>query len=95
MRWGATPQRPLKKAYEQSPQAVSKWVNEEYPKITQRARQEGAEIQWAKKPVCVPMTSVTVATRRRDRLRLFTPMPIANMVDLMYACTAAFMQQRP
>jgi transposase len=25
-RWGFTPQRPLKKAYEQSPEAVSKWV---------------------------------------------------------------------
>jgi transposase len=45
-RWGFTPQRPLKKAYEQSPLAVSKWVNEEYPKIAKRARQEGAEIQW-------------------------------------------------
>ena len=45
-RWGLTPQRPLKKAYEQSPLAVSKWVNEEYPKIAKWARQEGAEIQW-------------------------------------------------
>ena len=31
-RWGFTPQRPLKKAYEQSPEAVRQWVNEEYPK---------------------------------------------------------------
>ena len=45
-RWGFTPQRPLKKAYEQSPDAVSKWVNEEYPKIAKRAKTEGAEIQW-------------------------------------------------
>jgi transposase len=45
-RWGFTPQRPLKKAYEQSPAAVQKWVNEEYPKIAKRAKQEGAEIQW-------------------------------------------------
>jgi len=45
-RWGFTPQRPLKKAYEQSPEAVSKWVNEEYPKIAKRAKTEGAEIQW-------------------------------------------------
>jgi transposase len=44
-RWGFTPQRPLKKAYEQSPAAVSKWVNEEYPKIAAQAKQEGAEIQ--------------------------------------------------
>jgi len=45
-RWGFTPQRPLKKAYEQSPEAVAKWVNEEYPKIAKAAKAEGAEIQW-------------------------------------------------
>jgi transposase len=45
-RWGLTPQRPLKKAYEQSPEAVAKWVNEEYPKIAKRAKTKNAEIQW-------------------------------------------------
>ena len=45
-RWGFTPQRPLKKAYEQSPAAVAKWVNEEYPKIASAAKTEGAEIHW-------------------------------------------------
>ena len=45
-RWGFTPQRPLKKAYEQSPKAVAKWVNEQYTKIAAQAKQEGAEIQW-------------------------------------------------
>ncbi len=45
-RWGFTPQRPLKKADEPSPEAVAKWVNEEYPKIATAAKAEGAEIQW-------------------------------------------------
>ncbi len=45
-RWGFTPQRPLKKAYEQSPEAVRKWVSEEYPQIAKAAKTEGAEIQW-------------------------------------------------
>jgi transposase len=45
-RWGFTPQRPLQKAYEQSPTAVAQWVHEEYPKIAAAAKQEGAEIQW-------------------------------------------------
>jgi len=31
--WTFTPQRPLKKAYEQSPTAVQRWVNGVYPKI--------------------------------------------------------------
>ena len=45
-RWGFTPQKPLKRAYEQSPVAVQKWVNEEYPKIAAAAKAEGAEIHW-------------------------------------------------
>ncbi len=45
-RWGFTPQRPLKKAYEQNPAAVDTWVNQEYPKIAKAAKTEGAEIQW-------------------------------------------------
>jgi transposase len=45
-RWGYTPQKPLKKAYEQSPVAVGKWLNESYPAIAKRAKTEGAEILW-------------------------------------------------
>ena len=45
-RWGYTPQKPLKKAYEQSPVAVGKWLDEQYPEIAKRAKQEGAEIHW-------------------------------------------------
>ena len=45
-RWGFTPQKPLKKAYEQSPQAVGKWLDEQYPEIAKRAKQVGAEIHW-------------------------------------------------
>ena len=45
-RWGFTPQRPLKRAYEQKPEAVQAWLQGEYPGIEQRARAEGAEIHW-------------------------------------------------
>ncbi len=45
-RWGYTPQKPLKKAYEQSPEAVGKWLKETYPAIAKRAKTEGAEIHW-------------------------------------------------
>jgi transposase len=43
-RWGFTPQKPLTQAREQSPAAVDKWLQEDYPKIVARARAEGAEI---------------------------------------------------
>ena len=45
-RWGFTPQKPIKRAYEQSPAAVRAWLEGEYPAIEQRARSEGAEIHW-------------------------------------------------
>ena len=45
-RWGFTPQKPIKRAYEQSPQAVQAWLQGQYPAIEQRARREGGEIHW-------------------------------------------------
>jgi transposase len=45
-RWGFTPQKPIKRAYEQSPEAVQAWLAGEYPAIEQRAKREGAEIHW-------------------------------------------------
>lgn len=46
-RWGFTPQKPIKVAYEQKPEAVKKWLSEEYPTISARAKAEDAEIHWA------------------------------------------------
>jgi len=45
-RWGFTPQKPLRRAYEQSPAAVKQWMDTSYPDIAARAKREGAEIHW-------------------------------------------------
>ena len=45
-RWGMTPQKPLKRAYEQNPKAVQAWLDNDYPEIKARAKQENAEIYW-------------------------------------------------
>jgi len=45
-RWGFTPQKPLKRAYEQNCKAVQRWLQEEYPAIAARAKREGGEIHW-------------------------------------------------
>ena len=45
-RWGYTPQKPLKRAYEQNPQQVKAWLDVEYPAIEQQAKQQRAEIAW-------------------------------------------------
>jgi transposase len=45
-RWGFTPQKPKKKAYEQCPKKVQKWLDEDYPAIQKRAKEENVEIHW-------------------------------------------------
>ncbi len=46
-RWGMTPQRPMKRALEQRPADVERWLATEYPRIQARAKAENAEIYWA------------------------------------------------
>jgi transposase len=45
-RWGFTPQKPIRRAYEQNPVAIQAWLNETYPAIAERAKDVGAEIHW-------------------------------------------------
>ena len=44
--WGFTPQKPKKRAYEQCSKKVQKWLDEQYPAIKSRAKQENATIHW-------------------------------------------------
>lgn len=45
-RWGFTPQKPMRRAYERNQEAVREWLDETYPSLHKRARSEGAEIYW-------------------------------------------------
>lgn len=45
-RLGFTPQKPVKRAYEQNPKVVEKWIKEDYPKIVSKALKNNAEIHW-------------------------------------------------
>ena len=45
-RWGFTPQKPLRRAYERDPAAVDRWKHEQYPAIVKQAKAENAEIHW-------------------------------------------------
>jgi len=45
-RWGFSPQKPMRRAYERDDQNVQKWIAEEYPKIQKQANREKAEIHW-------------------------------------------------
>jgi transposase len=45
-RWGFTPQKPAKRAYERKPKAVKEWLDNTYPEIKKRASVDDAEIYW-------------------------------------------------
>ena len=45
-KWGFTPQKPLRRAYERDAVAVKRWKQHEYPAIAAQAKAENAEIHW-------------------------------------------------
>ncbi len=56
-RWGFTPQKPIRKSYEQQPKAVQKWLDEQYPEISEQAALENAEIHWGDETGCTTEAS--------------------------------------
>jgi transposase len=46
-RWGFTAQKPIRRAFEQDPERVRRWLEDEYPAIAQAARRQRAQILWA------------------------------------------------
>lgn len=83
-RWGFTPQKPIKRAYEQSPEAVRQWLEDTYPAIAQRAKEEGAEIHWGDETALVNtdvrgrgyapkgQTPVAYAPAKREKLSMIS-----------------------
>jgi len=45
-RWGFTPQKPVRRALEQNPKEVRRWLRETYPRIRAQAKRQRAEIYW-------------------------------------------------
>ena len=45
-RWGFTAQKPLRRAYEQDPAAVRRWLRRDYPAIVARAKRARGVIFW-------------------------------------------------
>lgn len=45
-RWGFTPQRPVKIAYQRCSKKVDHWLKNQYPAIKKQAQAEGSEIHW-------------------------------------------------
>lgn len=45
-RWGFSPQKPIRRAYERNDERVRVWLQNEYPAIASKAKKENAEIHW-------------------------------------------------
>lgn len=45
-RWGFTAQKPLRRAYEQRPAEIRRWLRRDYPAIAARAKREKGTIFW-------------------------------------------------
>ena len=45
-RWGFTAQKPVRRAYEQDPAAVRRWLRQDYPEIVKRAKQARGVVVW-------------------------------------------------
>jgi len=63
-RWGFTAQKPLRRAYEQSAEAVQRWLRHDYPAILARARRQRPPSSGATRPACARTTCVAAALRR-------------------------------
>ena len=46
-KWGFTPQKLKKRAYEQCPEKAQSWLDAQYPKIKAQAKEDNAVIHWA------------------------------------------------
>ena len=45
-KWGFSPPKPIRRAYERNDERVRVWLREEYPAIAAKAKKENAEIHW-------------------------------------------------
>ncbi|BCX89344.1 transposase, IS630 family [Methylomarinovum tepidoasis] len=93
-RWGMTPQRPVKRAYERDSAAVKQWLEATYPRIQARARQEQAEIHWGDETGVVTVEHAprgyaprgkppVLAQSKRERMNLIASITAQGKVRFM------------
>ena len=65
-RWGFTPQKPIKRAYEQRPEAVKAWIDEAFRRLRLVQRPKAARFSGATRRRWSTPTCVGAATRHRN-----------------------------
>ena len=90
--WGFSPQRPQRRALEQHPAAVRRWLAETYPAIRAQARREGGVVLWldemgirsdaaaGRSWAPVGQTPVIKGTGKRFRINMISAISNAGML---------------
>jgi transposase len=90
--WGFSPQRPQRRALEQNPAAVARWLAETYPAIRARAKREGGVVLWldemgvrsdaaaGRSWAPVGQTPATKRTGKRFRVNMISAISNAGML---------------
>jgi transposase len=90
--WGFSPQRPQRRALEQNPAAVARWLAEEFPAVRARAKREGGVVLWldevgvradaatGRSWAPVGQTPVISRTGKRFRVNMVSAIPNAGML---------------
>jgi transposase len=94
--WGLSPQKPIRKAYEQDPEAVARWLEVDYPAIAKRAKRKKAVIFWLDQtglrsdaPVgktWAPVGQTPVVPKTGKRFGVNVMAAISNRGELYFTC---------
>jgi transposase len=94
--WRLSPQKPIRKAYEQNPEAVRQWLEVDYPAIAKRARRENAVVLWLDQtglrsdaPVgttWAPVGQTPVVAKTGKRFGVNVMAAISNKGELYFTC---------
>jgi transposase len=97
--WGLSPQKPIRRAYEQNPEAVARWLAEQYPAIEKQARKDKAIILWLDQtglrsdaPVgttWAPVGKTPVVGKTGKRFGVNVMAAISNKGELYFTCFTA------
>jgi transposase len=94
--WGLSPQKPVRKAYEQNPEAVARWLEVDYPSIAARAKRDKAVILWldqtglrsdaAVGTTWAPVGKTPVVGKTGKRFGVNVMAAISNKGELYFTC---------
>jgi transposase len=94
--WRLSPQKPIRRAYEQNPEAVTHWLEVRYPAIVKRAKREKAVILWldqtglrsdaAVGKTWAPVGQTPVVAKTGKRFGVNVMAAISNKGELYFTC---------